>query len=325
MLAELDQIQQEAIDRIDRSATARDVEEARQSLLGRKAGRLSAILGRLGSLSPELRREVGARANAVKTILEARLDERYGVLSRAERLAALEAEQIDVTLPGRWPARGALHPLTLVTRDATAILAGLGYSVVDGHEVETDYYNFVALNIPPHHPARADHDSFYLVGDILLRTETSADQIHAMEKQAPPIRVVSPGRVHRRDAVDASHSFTFHQIEGLAIDSNITFADLKGTLEYFWKAILGDSIRSRFRPDFFPFTEPSAEMSISCLHCAGSGCRFCKQTGWVEVGGCGMVHPNVLRNVGYDPEKWQGFAFGMGLDRIASLRYGIND
>ena len=310
---------------IGSASSLKELDEVRHALLGRKAGKLSAVLSRLGSIHPDQRREVGARANAVKSQLEALLEERQQVLAADELRAQLETERIDVTLPGRWPARGALHPLTIVTREAAAIFAGLGYTVVDGNEVETEYYNFVALNIPAHHPVRDEHDSFYLTRDLLLRTETSADQIHTMEAQDPPVRIVSPGRVHRRDAVDASHSHTFHQLEGLAIDRNLTFADLRGTLEHFWKAVFGPSTRSRFRPDYFPFTEPSAEVSISCVHCGGAGCRVCKGSGWLEVGGCGMVHPNVLRNVGYDPEQWQGFAFGLGLDRVAMLRYEIND
>jgi phenylalanyl-tRNA synthetase alpha chain len=253
------------------------------------------------------------------------MQERSASLAATELNARLKSEAIDVTLPGRWPARGALHPLTLVAREAAGIFAGLGYQVVEGCEVETEYYNFIALNIPAHHPVRDEHDSYYLGDDVLLRTETSANQIHTMQAQDPPIRIVSPGRVHRRDAVDARHSHSFHQLEGLAVDRNISFADLKGTLDYFWKEMFGPQTRSRFRPDYFPFTEPSAEVSISCHGCGGSGCRICGGTGWLEVGGCGMVHPNVLRNVGYDPELWQGFAFGLGLDRVAMLRYGIND
>ena len=322
---ELQGIEREGQEAVRTAATVKDLEEVRHAFLGRKAGRLSAILARLGSLPPEERRVVGAAANRLKARLEGELEARTRELADAELRTRLHTERIDVTLPGRWPARGAFHPLTLVTREASAIFAGMGYTIVDGHEVETEWYNFIALNIPPHHPVRDDHDSFYLTEELLLRTETSADQIHSMEAQDPPIRVLSPGRVHRRDALDASHSFTFHQMEGLAIDRNITFADLKGTLEYFWKAIVGPNTRSRFRPDYFPFTEPSAEVSISCVRCGGTGCRLCSNTGWLEVGGCGMVHPNVLRNVGYDPEEWQGFAFGLGLERIAMLRYGLSD
>ena len=307
------------------AASVKELDEIRHGYLGRKAGRLSAILGRLGGLAPEQRREVGAAANQVKASLEQLLDDRSEELSAAELQDRLNRERIDVTLPGRWPARGALHPLTIVAREASSIFAGLGYTVVDWSEVETEWYNFIALNIPPHHPVRDEHDSFYIGEDLLLRTETSADQIHVMESQSPPLRILSPGRVHRRDAVDARHSHTFHQMEGLAIDRNISFADLKGTLEYFWKAMLGPDTQSRFRPDYFPFTEPSAEVSVTCVQCAGGGCRLCSQTGWLEMGGCGMVHPNVLRNVGYDPEEWQGFAFGLGIDRVAMVRYNLSD
>ncbi|MDQ2730081.1 MAG: phenylalanine--tRNA ligase subunit alpha [Armatimonadota bacterium] len=322
---DLDAIRTAAQTAITAASSVKELDEVRHLFLGRKAGRLSAVLSRLGGLPPEERKQIGARANEVKAEVESALEGRSTHLAQEELAVRLEAERIDVTLPGRWPKRGSLHPLTIVTREAAEVFSGLGYTVVDGNEVETEYYNFIALNIPAHHPVRDEHDSFYLTDELLLRTETSADQIHTMEKQEPPLRVISPGRVHRRDAVDASHSHTFHQLEGLAIDRNLSFADLKGTLEYFWKAMFGPETRSRFRPDYFPFTEPSAEVSISCSSCGGSGCRVCKGTGWLEVGGCGMVHPNVLRNVGYDPEEWQGFAFGLGLDRVAMLRYGIND
>ena len=325
MEEELRRIEADGRAAIEGAASVRQLDEIRHAYLGRKGGRLSVVLARLGTLAPDQRREIGSRANGLKVAIEALLDDRLKFLAAEELGARLDAERIDVTLPGRWPARGSLHPLTLVTREMSDIFAGLGYTVVDGNEVETEYYNFIALNIPAHHPVRDEHDSFYIGEDVLLRTETSADQIHTMQSRQPPLRIVSPGRVHRRDAVDARHSHTFHQLEGLAIDSHLSFADLKGTLEYFWKAIFGPDTRSRFRPDYFPFTEPSAEVSISCGGCGGSGCRMCSGTGWLEVGGCGMVHPNVLRNVGYDPEVWQGFAFGLGIDRIAILRYGIND
>jgi phenylalanyl-tRNA synthetase alpha chain len=279
----------------------------------------------LGTLPAAERPAVGAAANEVKRELETLLEGRLREVQAAERRRERAAARPDLTLPGRRPPRGAVHPLTRVSDEITAIFGGLGFSVAEGPEIETDWYNFEALNIPPDHPARDMQDTFYLPGSLLLRTHTSPVQVRVMQTQRPPVRIIVPGRVYRRDIVDMTHSPIFHQVEGLAVDRDVSMADLKGTLELFARQMFGARSRIRFRPSFFPFTEPSAEVDVVCFRCGGDGCRVCKQSGWLEILGSGMVHPTVLRNVGYDPEEVTGWAFGMGIERIAMLRYGIDD
>jgi phenylalanyl-tRNA synthetase alpha chain len=298
------------------------VEQIRIRVLGRK-GELTEILRSLGALSSEGRREIGRQANALKGKIEAALEERHHVLRTALHDGLAVRDAIDVTLPGRPVRRGSLHPLTATLYEIVTIFQHLGFAVAEGPEVELDYYNFEALNIPKDHPARDMQDTFYVTDDVLLRTHTSPVQIRVMEAQPPPVRIVAPGRVYRRDA-DPTHSPMFHQVEGLLVDHGVSFADLKGTLQAFVDQFFGAGTRLRFRPSFFPFTEPSAEVDIACVMCKGTGCRVCKGSGFLEILGCGMVDPEVFRMVGYDPEI-TGFAFGMGVERIAMLRYGIDD
>ncbi|OLA97732.1 MAG: phenylalanine--tRNA ligase subunit alpha, partial [Candidatus Rokubacteria bacterium 13_2_20CM_69_15_2] len=297
----VDAIAQEAREAVAAARSSADLEQARVRFLGRQ-GVLTQLLRSLGTLAPEERRLVGAAANEAKRMLEALLEERLAEALESERRAQRTRARLDLTLPGRRPARGVLHPLTRVHDEIVAIFAGLGFSVVDGPEVETDYYNFEALNIPRDHPARDMQDTLYLTESTLLRTHTSPVQIRTMLAQKPPVRIIVPGRVFRRDVADASHSPMFHQVEGLAVDRNVTMADLKGTLGLFAREMFGPESRIRFRPSFFPFTEPSAEVDVLCFVCHGQGCRLCKQGGWLEILGSGMVHPQVLKNVGYDPE-----------------------
>jgi len=320
----VDAIAQEAREAVAAARSSADLEQARVRFLGRQ-GVLTQLLRSLGTLAPEERPLVGGAANEAKRILEALLEERLAEALESERRAQRTRARLDLTLPGRRPARGVLHPLTRVHDEIVAIFAGLGFSVVDGPEVETDYYNFEALNIPRDHPARDMQDTLYLTESTLLRTHTSPVQIRTMLAQKPPVRIIVPGRVFRRDVADASHSPMFHQVEGLAVDRNVTMADLKGTLGLFAREMFGPESRIRFRPSFFPFTEPSAEVDVLCFVCHGQGCRLCKQGGWLEILGSGMVHPQVLKNVGYDPEEVTGWAFGMGIERIAMLKYGIDD
>ena len=320
----VDAIAQEAREAVAAARSSADLEQARVRFLGRQ-GVLTQLLRSLGTLAPEERPLVGAAANEAKRMLEALLEERLAEALESERRAQRTRARLDLTLPGRRPARGVLHPLTRVHDEIVAIFAGLGFSVVDGPEVETDYYNFEALNIPRDHPARDMQDTLYLTESTLLRTHTSPVQIRTMLAQKPPVRIIVPGRVFRRDVADASHSPMFHQVEGLAVDRNVTMADLKGTLGLFAREMFGPESRIRFRPSFFPFTEPSAEVDVLCFVCHGQGCRLCKQGGWLEILGSGMVHPQVLKNVGYDPEEVTGWAFGMGIERIAMLKYGIDD
>jgi len=320
----VDAIAQEAREAVAAARSSADLEQARVRFLGRQ-GVLTQLLRSLGTLAPEERRLVGAAANEAKRMLEALLEERLAEALESERRAQRTRARLDLTLPGRRPPRGVLHPLARVHDEIVAIFAGLGFSVVDGPEVETDYYNFEALNIPRDHPARDMQDTLYLTESTLLRTHTSPVQIRTMLAQKPPVRIIVPGRVFRRDVADASHSPMFHQVEGLAVDRNVTMADLKGTLGLFAREMFGPESRIRFRPSFFPFTEPSAEVDVLCFVCHGQGCRLCKQGGWLEILGSGMVHPQVLKNVGYDPEDVTGWAFGMGIERIAMLKYGIDD
>jgi phenylalanyl-tRNA synthetase alpha chain len=331
---DLEQHQKEALEQIAAAPDARALEELRIRFTGRKAP-LSDELSRLGTLPPEKRREAGQRANTVKRAINEALDKRVQEL-RVGGGALAGAEAIDLTFPGTPPRRGHLHPVSLVMRDMEDIFRGLGYDVARGPEVDTDYYSFEALNIPKGHPARDGFDTFFIADqetgepdftaetNLVLRPHTSPMQIRVMEQQPPPIKAVFPGKVFRRDS-DATHVPMFHQLEGLAVDEGITVADLRGTLEYFARAMFGEERKIRLRPDHFPFTEPSLEVHVSCLVCDGKGCGLCRQSGWIEILGAGMVHPNVLRFGGIDPDRYRGFAFGMGIDRIAMLKYGIDD
>lgn len=300
------------------------LENIRIKYLGKK-GELTAVLKGMGKLSPEERPVIGALANEIRSFLEKEIDEKKSELSRKLQEVKLKKEVIDVTMPGKKQETGKLHPLTQVMDDIKDIFIGMGFEIAEGPEVELDYYNFEALNIPKNHPARDTQDTFYIEDNIVLRTQTSPIQVRVMEKQKPPIRVIAPGRVYRSDAVDATHSPVFHQIEGLVVDKGVTMADLKGTLEAFIKSLYGEDAKVRFRPHHFPFTEPSAEVDVSCFVCGGEGCRVCKGEGWIEILGCGMVHPKVLSGCGIDPEEYSGFAFGMGLERVAMRRYDIDD
>lgn len=299
------------------------VEALRVQYLGKKS-QLSDLSKRMGQLGEEERRAFGAELNAAREAITSSLNDRKNTLAEAALTARLLAERVDVTLPGRGQLPGGLHPVTRVMERIEDFFTRVGFTVADGPEVEDDFHNFEALNIPSHHPARAMHDTFYFDANRLLRTHTSPVQVRVMESQQPPIRIVCPGRVYRCDS-DLTHSPMFHQVEGLLIDENVSFADLKGVIEDFLRVFFEKELQVRFRPSYFPFTEPSAEVDIQCVMCNGDGCRVCKQTGWLEVLGCGMVHPQVLKNCGIDPEKFQGFAFGMGVERFAMLRYGVND
>lgn len=299
------------------------VEALRVQYLGKKS-QLSDLSKRMGQLGEEERRAFGAELNAAREAITSSLNDRKNTLAEAALTARLLAERVDVTLPGRGQLPGGLHPVTRVMERIEDFFTRVGFTVADGPEVEDDFHNFEALNIPSHHPARAMHDTFYFDANRLLRTHTSPVQVRVMESQQPPIRIVCPGRVYRCDS-DLTHSPMFHQVEGLLIDENVSFADLKGVIEDFLRVFFEKELQVRFRPSYFPFTEPSAEVDIQCVMCNGDGCRVCKQTGWLEVLGCGMVHPHVLKNCGIDPDKFQGFAFGMGVERFAMLRYGVND
>jgi len=305
--------------------SAADLEAVRVRYLGRQ-GELTQLLRSLGTLPPEERPVVGAAANEAKRELEALLDARLAEAQARETQAQRAKDRLDLTLPGRRPPLGAVHPLTRVHDEIVSIFGGLGFSVAEGPEIESDFYNFEALNIPKDHPARDMQDTFYLSDEVLLRTHTSPVQIRTMRAAAGrvPVKIIVPGRVFRRDVPDASHSPVFHQVEGLAVDRAITMGDLKGTLELFAREMFGPKSRIRFRPSFFPFTEPSAEVDVLCFMCGGNGCRACGD-GWLEILGSGMVHPTVLRNGGYDPEEVTGWAFGMGIERIAMLKYGVDD
>ena len=299
------------------------LEQVRVRVLGR-SGELTALLRGLGKVPEAERPRVGQEANRAKERVEEALAVRLDALKSEERRQALAARHVDLSLPGRATAPGAVHPLTQVLDEIIRIFEGLGFSVAEGPEVETDYYNFAALNFPDDHPARDMQDTFHLSVDTLLRTHTSPVQIRAMKAQPPPVRIICPGKTYRRDA-DITHSPMFHQVEGLAVDRDVSMADLKGTLELFAREMFGPRSKIRFRPSFFPFTEPSAEVDVLCFACGGGGCRVCKQSGWLEILGSGMVHPQVLRNVGYDPEEVTGWAFGMGIERVAMLKYGVDD
>lgn len=321
----LRRVAEEARDRIAAAGDSKALEAVETDYLGRKAGKITGVLRGLGSLPIEERPAMGKLANELRDELQGVLDARREAIRLAELGDQLRTERIDVTLPGIPATTGRIHPITQTLRRLKEVFVGLGFEVVDGPEVETEHYNFEGLNIPADHPSRDMWDSFYLGGDLLLRSHTSPVQVRIMEKQAPPVRVIVPGKCFRRDAVDATHCWEFHQIEGLLVDESVTFAHLKGVLELFVKEMFGARRRARFVPEYFPFTEPSAGMMIDCFACEGQGCRICKQSGWIEILGSGMVHPNVLEGVGYDSERYTGFAFGMGVERIAMLRHGIDD
>ena len=324
MKEKLEQIKAQALAQIEASDALDKLNEVRVNVLGKK-GELTAVLKSMKDVSPEERPKVGQMVNETREEIEKVLDEAKARMEKAVREAKLKAEVIDVTLPAKKALIGHRHPITIALEEVERIFIGMGYDVVEGPEIEKDYYNFEALNIPADHPAKDEQDTFYITGEFLLRTQTSGTQVHEMEKGKLPIRMLAPGRVFRADEVDATHSPSFHQIEGLVIDKNITFSDLKGTLAEFARELFGEDTKVKFRPHHFPFTEPSAEMDVSCFKCGGSGCRFCKGSGWIEILGCGMVHPHVLEMSGIDPEEYTGFAFGVGLERIALLKYEIDD
>ncbi len=323
MRGQLEQMRQQVVAAIAAATTEDALNEIRVRYLGRK-GELTGLMKGLGALPPEERPKVGQLVNVVKEEMEGAIDAALTTAREAATAQRLATERIDVTLPGRRRRLGSKHPVTLVVEEVSEIFAGLGFSVAEGPEIEHDWYNFEALNFPPEHPARDMQDTFFVENELLLRTHTSPVQIRTMLKQKPPVRIIAPGTVYRCDS-DATHSPMFHQIEGLMVDSKVSFADLKGILTIFTNQLFGQKTGVRLRPSFFPFTEPSAEVDIACVICGGSGCRVCKQTGWLEILGAGMVDPEVFRHVGYDPETISGFAFGMGIERIAMLKYGISD
>jgi phenylalanyl-tRNA synthetase alpha chain len=311
----------------DLSSVANEPEATtlRDRWLGRKNGLLTAELKSLGGLDPDARRASGQLLNEFKQRVEAEIADLLAKFDAARESAQLVAERMDVTLPGRRLPAGHLHPITILRERIEDIFVSMGYTIEDGPEVETDFYNFDALNIPPGHPARSSQDTFYLLRGLALRSQTSTVQIHAMQRRRPPLRIVAPGRVFRRDTPDATHNPMFFQLEGLLIDRKVTLGDLKGTLHEFLRRMFGPETRTRFRPSYFPFTEPSAEVDYSCFRCGGTGCSICKGSGWIELGGSGMVHPNVLRAVEIDPEEYSGFAFGLGIDRMCALMYELDD
>ncbi|NLY43457.1 MAG: phenylalanine--tRNA ligase subunit alpha [Clostridiaceae bacterium] len=324
MREQLRTIQENAEQELAIVSSMQELENVRIKYLGKK-GQLTQVLRGMGSLSPEERPAIGQLANEIRSYIERKLEDTKKMLIQKEKMQRLQQESIDVTMPGKRRSMGKKHPLSIVLDEIKDIFIGMGFQIAEGPEVELDYYNFEALNIPKNHPARDEQDTFYINENIVLRTQTSPVQIRTMEKHKPPIRIISPGRVYRSDAVDATHSPIFHQIEGLVVDKGVTMGNLKGTLEVFAKRLYGEQTKVRFRPHHFPFTEPSAEMDVSCFVCGGDGCRVCKGEGWIEILGAGMVHPKVLRICGIDPEEYSGFAFGMGLERIVMKRFGIDD
>lgn len=324
MKEKLQKIKDEAIRQIQESKDLTRLNDVRVAVLGKK-GELTAVLKGMKDVAPEERPLVGQLVNETRESIEKMLEDTRAKLEALELEARLKLEVIDVTLPAKKNNVGHRHPNTIALEEVERIFTGMGYEVVEGPEIEYDYYNFEALNIPANHPAKDEQDTFYINENILLRTQTSPVQVREMEKGNLPIRVLAPGRVFRSDEVDATHSPSFHQIEGLVVDKEITFADLKGTLAEFAKQLFGEDVKVKFRPHHFPFTEPSAEMDVTCFKCGGKGCRFCKGEGWIEILGCGMVHPSVLKMSGINPDEYSGFAFGMGLERIALLKYEIDD
>ncbi|MCI9583004.1 phenylalanine--tRNA ligase subunit alpha [Clostridiaceae bacterium] len=324
MKEQLERIREEALKQIEASDALEKLNEIRVAYLGKK-GELTSVLKSMKNVAPEDRPKVGQMVNDARAAIEARLEETKTALARRARQEQLKREVIDVTLPAKKSRVGHSHPNTIALKEVERIFVGMGYEVVEGPEIEYDLYNFEKLNIPANHPAKDEQDTFYINKEIVLRTQTSPVQARVMEQGKLPIRMIAPGRVFRSDEVDATHSPSFHQVEGLVIDKCITFSDLKGTLAEFAREMFGEDTRVKFRPHHFPFTEPSAEMDVSCFKCGGKGCRFCKGSGWIEILGCGMVHPHVLEMCGIDPESYSGFAFGVGLERIALLKYEIDD
>lgn len=325
MSERIDRLRDDFRRELEAVATDAEATAMRDRWVGRKSGLLTAEMKTLGKLSPEERRQAGQLLNELKDEVEASIERLQQDFAARREAAQLQAERIDVTLPGRYPAAGHLHPITLLRQKIEDIFVSMGYHIEDGPEIETEFYNFDALNIPGNHPARSRQDTFYLSDRLALRSQTSTVQIHAMQRRRPPLRVIAPGRVFRRDTPDATHNPMFYQVEGLLVDRGITLGDLKGTIQEFVGRMFGPETRTRFRPSYFPFVEPGAEIDYSCFKCGGVGCRVCKGSGWIEMGGSGMVHPNVLRGVGIDPEEFSGFAFGLGLDRLCALMYGIDD
>lgn len=324
MQNQLTQILQEAKEQLQKASSIIETEDIRVKLLGKK-GKLTEILRSMGSLAPEDRKEFGKAANSVRTEIEALLEEKFASMKELQKADKFIKEKIDVTEPGVKYDLGVKHPITIAIDEISRIFMSMGFSIAEGPEVETVFNNFDALNAPKNHPSRDMTDTFYISDNILLRTQTSPVQARTLMKENPPIKIISPGRCFRCDTPDATHSPMFHQVEGLLVDEGVTMADLKGTLDSFAKQLFGSKVKTKFRPHYFPFTEPSAEMDVSCFKCGGAGCRFCKGSGWIEILGCGMVHPNVLKVGHVDTEKYTGFAFGMGVERIALLKYEIDD
>ncbi|MDD2418047.1 MAG: phenylalanine--tRNA ligase subunit alpha [Oscillospiraceae bacterium] len=324
MKEKLEQLRQQVLEQLNSMTDKKELNELRVKVMGKK-GWLTEILRGMGGLPAEERPKAGQLVNHLRQELEEKFDEVESGISRLLKNARLKDETLDITLPGKKHELGGIHPLNSVLEELIDIFASMGFDIVEGPEVETDYYNFEALNVPEDHPARDDQDTFYITENLLLRTQTSSAQIRTMKTQKPPIRMICPGRVYRADEVDATHSPVFHQMEGLVVDKGITMCDLKGVLEQFAKEIYGSQTKVRFRPSFFPFTEPSVEVDVSCSVCGGKGCRVCKGVGWIEILGAGMVHPNVLSGCGIDPEVYSGFAFGIGLDRLTTTRHKISD
>ena len=324
MNQKVSEIKEKALKLIEEAKDKNALEDVRVKFLGKK-GELTTILRSMGNLSKEERPAMGKLVNEAKKAVEEKLDEVVADLKQKEKEMKLKNEVIDVTLPGIKNEIGNRHPLEVTIERIKDIFISMGFTVEDGPEVELDYYNFEALNIPKNHPARSEQDTFYINDDVVLRTQTSGVQVRTMEKQKPPIKMISPGKVYRADSVDATHSPIFYQMEGLVVAKGVTFADLKGTLNLFMRKMFGDKVKTKFRPHHFPFTEPSAEMDATCFVCGGKGCKVCKGSGWIEMLGCGMVHPNVLRNAGIDPEEYSGFAFGFGIDRMVMLSYELDD
>ncbi|MBU5316928.1 phenylalanine--tRNA ligase subunit alpha [Clostridium bornimense] len=324
MQEKLKLIETTAIDELNKAVTKEDIEAIRVKYLGKK-GEVTLILRGMGGLSPEERPIVGKLVNDVRGNLEERIEKSLADIKKKEKEERLKNEVIDISMPGDKNPLGGKNPLTITMEEIQDIFLSMGFSIEEGPEVELDYYNFEALNIPKNHPARGEQDTFYINDNVVLRTQTSPVQVRTMENQKPPIKMISPGKVYRSDAVDATHSPIFYQVEGLVIDKGITFADLKGTLETFVKKMFGDKMVTKFRPHHFPFTEPSAEMDATCFVCGGEGCKVCKGEGFIEILGCGMVHPKVLENCGIDPNEYSGFAFGFGLDRMVMQKFGIDD
>lgn len=324
MQAQLNKILEEAKAQLNGVSTLAQADEIRVKVLGKK-GKLTEILRGMGKLSPEERKSTGQIANKVRAEIEQLLEMKFNELKKAAKEAQFKLEKIDVTEPGKDIVLGVKHPLTITIEEISRVFMNMGFAITEGPEVETVFNNFDGLNAGPNHPARDMTDTFYITDDILLRTQTSTVQVRTLLKEKPPIKVIAPGRCFRCDTPDATHSPMFHQIEGLVVDEGITMADLKGTLDSFAKQLFGTSTKTKFRPHHFPFTEPSAEMDVSCFKCGGKGCSVCKGSGWIEILGCGMVHPNVLKVGNIDTEKYTGFAFGMGVERVAMLKYGVED